>query len=114
MQAGQLVTLIKEPELGIGCVSKLLKVSYRVNFGTAEVRTCKPTELRKVNTADVSKISFSEFRSRILKDKSTLNKCIVGNEVMEYVRIGWISRGVVTLKDLKEIPMVVEDSMVDA
>jgi hypothetical protein len=108
MKANDLVTHKKLRSLGIGCVSKVLKSSLKVNFGTDDVMTIKGSMLNPVDTSKCKTITFNEFRSRILLDKSTLNKAIVGNELLEYVGIGWITERVVTHDDLNKYPRVIE------
>ena len=103
-----LVTHKKLKSLGIGCIAKELSKSYRVNFGTEDVLTCKKTAVEVVDTSACKTVTFNEFRNRILSDKSTLDYVIVGNVVKHYVGIGWLTVGVVKEADLKKYPRVVE------
>lgn len=103
-------TLVKHKKiknLGIGCISKELKNSYKVNFGLQDVLTCKKDSLEVVDTSKCKNVSFQEFKNRILSDGSNLNYAIVGNELMNYVGIGWITLRVVTEDDLTKYTRVV-------
>jgi hypothetical protein len=102
-----LVTHKKLRSLGIGCISKELSKSYKVNFGLDDVLTCKKTAVEIVDTSACKTVSFQEFRTRILKDNSELNNAIVGNELKHYVGIGWVTDRVVTMADLQKYPRVI-------
>jgi hypothetical protein len=102
-----LVTHKKLKSLGIGCIAKEFSKTYKVNFGTMDVLTCKKNAVEPVDVSKCSTISFHEFNTRILRDNSTLNRAIVGNELKEYVGIGWITINVVTTNDLKLYPRVI-------
>ena len=102
-----LVTHKKLQSLGIGCISKELKKSYRVNFGLHDVKTCSKKSVNIIDTSKCKTISYSEFSRRILSDSSSLNNCIVGNELKEYVGIGWITLRVIEMEDLKKYPRVI-------
>lgn len=107
MEINTLVRHKKIKSLGIGCVSKVLKSSVKVNFGTEDVMTCKPKMLTAIDTSNCKTVTFREFQRRILNDQSTLNRCIVGNELKEYVGIGWITLNVITEADLQKYPRVI-------
>ena len=102
-----LVTHKKLKSLGIGCIAKELKSSYKVNFGRDDVLTCKKAAVEVVDTSKCQTVTFEEFRHRILKDNSTLNRVIIGNEIKEYVGIGWITIGTVDMDDLQKYPRVI-------
>lgn len=108
LKTNTLVRHKKLTSLGIGCVSKILGKKVKVNFGTDDVATFSQAMLIPIDTSKCKTVSFQEFRSRIISDKSKLNKCIVGNELKEYVGIGWITLRVVTDEDLKTYPRVIE------
>ena len=93
--------------LGIGCISKELKSSYKVNFGLDDVLTCKKNAVEIIDTSKCKTITYSEYRNRIINEKSTINKCIVGNELKEYVGIGWISLRAINSDDLTKYPRVI-------
>jgi hypothetical protein len=93
--------------LGIGCVAKELSKSYKVNFGTEDVLTCKKTAVEPIDVSACKTVSFQEFRNRIISEKSKLNYVIVGNELKHYVGIGWLTERVVTEADLKKYPRVI-------
>jgi len=107
MTTNTLVTHKKNRNLGIGCISKVLSKSYRVNFGLDTTKTVAHDMVEAIDVSNCKTVSFQEFRSRILSEKSTLNECIVGNEVRHYVGIGWLVAGVVTHSDLLKLPRVI-------
>jgi hypothetical protein len=102
-----LVTHKKLKSLGIGCIAKELKNSYKVNFGTEDVLTCKKDAVEIVDTSKCKTISFQEFRGRIMSNKLTTDCVIVGNELKQYVGIGWVTLNVVTMDDLQKHPRVI-------
>jgi len=106
-QVNTLVTHKKLKTLGIGCVSKILSKSVKVNFGTENVKTCKIDQLEIVDTSKCKTISFQEFKSRIINDKSTLEYVILGNELRHYVGIGWTTSRAITMSDLLKYPRVI-------
>jgi hypothetical protein len=108
MKVNDLVTHKKLKSLGIGCVSKVLKSSLKVNFGTDDTITAKESMLVPVDTSLCKTITFQKYRTRILDDNGTLTRAIVGNELMHYVGIGWVSHGVVTPSDLTKYPRVIQ------
>ena len=97
----------KKKNLGIGCISKEHKNNVTVNFGLYDTQKCKLADLNIVDLSECKTVSFSEFKNRILRDKSTLNDAIVGNEKKHYVGIGWVTDRVVTFDDLKKYPRVI-------
>lgn len=107
MEVNTLVRHKKLSNLGIGCVSKVLTKSIRVNFGTDDVKTCKIDQLELIDVSKCKTVDFREFTTRTLRDNGTLNYVIVGNELMHYVGIGWITTRVVTIDDLKIYPRAV-------
>jgi hypothetical protein len=103
-------TLVKHKKLkslGIGCISKELKSSYKVNFGLHDVKTCKKDIIGVIDTSSCNTISFREFQNRILSDNSKLDYCILGNELKHYVGIGWVTLRVINEDDLKKHPRVI-------
>lgn len=107
MKVNTLVKLKSSPSLGIGCVSKELKKSCKVNFGSEANLTCKKSDLVEVDVSGCKTVPFKEFQMRIMQDNSTLNNVILGNEIYEYVGIGWIPIRVITMADLKVYPRVI-------
>ena len=107
MKVNTLVRHKKLKSLGIGCVSKVLKSSVRVNFGLTDTSTCKPSLLEVIDTTNFPTIKYSAFRNRILQTGG-INYCIVGNELKQFVGIGWVTLKVVTIEDLKKYPRVIE------
>lgn len=103
-----LVTHKKIKTLGIGCIAKELKSSYKVNFGLDDVVTCKKNMVEVIDTSDCKTITFNQYRNTILGVDSAVNYCIVGNELRHYVGIGWITVRVITESDLKKYPRVVD------
>lgn len=107
MEVNTLVKHKKLKSLGIGCVSKVLESSVRVNFGLTDTFRCKPSSLEVIDTTNFPTIKYSEFRNRILQTDG-INYCIVGNELKQFVGIGWVTIKVVTIEDLKKYPRVIE------
>jgi hypothetical protein len=108
METNTLVRHKKNRQLGIGCVSKVLSKSVKVNWGFNDTGTCTESQLEIVDTSKCRTVSMRKFADRILHEKSTLDYVIVGNEVKQYVGIGWITLHVVTDEDLKKYPRVVD------
>jgi len=106
MNTNDLVTH-KKLNIGIGCVAKVLSKTVEVNFGTDDVKTCSPKMLDLVDVRKCKTISYEKYRKTILSAASKPDMVILGNEVREYVGIGWLSLGVVTLEDLKLYPRVI-------
>lgn len=104
-------TLVKHKKLkslGIGCISKELKSSYKVNFGMTDVMTCKKDMIEVIDTSNCKIIGFDEFKRMTICNSSDIpNYIIIGNELKQYVGIGWTSQRVVTENDLKIYPRVV-------
>lgn len=109
METNTLVTHKKRSSLGIGCISKVMKNSLKVNFGTQDTVTCNPTMLNVIDTSDCKTMSFAEFNSKSITNgfKSGNVRVIIGNELKEYVGIGWITIRVVTYDDLKKYERVI-------
>ncbi len=102
-----LVTHKKCPDYGIGCISQELAKSYKVNFGMFDTITCKKDMVEVIDVSHCKTISFTEFKNRILSDRSKLEYAIVGNELKHYVGIGWITIRVITAEDLQKYPRVI-------
>lgn len=108
MEANTLVTSTKAAFEGIGCVAKKLKASVQVNHGTSAVITCKPEHLLPVDVSGCKTITFSELQILSATNSKNLpGHVIIGNEVKQWVGIGWVSVGVVTADDLKKYPRVI-------
>jgi len=107
METNTLVIHRQMRQWGIECVAKVLTKKVKVNFGLDRVATCDPNSLEPINVSECQTISFHEFQIRMLKDKSTLDYCIVGNELKHYVGIGWVTERVITYNDLKLYPRVI-------
>lgn len=103
-----LVTHKNFPEWGIGCISKELSKTYHINFGKFDNKSVKKELVDIVNTSNCRTISHEEVKYRIFSSKAVLDDIVIlGNEVKEYVGIGWITLRVVTLDDLNNYPRVV-------
>ena len=109
METNTLVTHKKIKSLGIGCVSKVMKKSLKVNFGTEDVVNCNPKMLELIDTSGCKTMSFSEFKRKTITNGFPNGevRAIVGNELREYVGIGWVTKRVVTYDDLKKYPRVI-------
>lgn len=108
MEYNTLVRHKKNKSWGIGCISKVHTKTYSVNFGLEEVISCKHGDVIAVDVSKTKTVYFNEFKNRILHDNSKLDKCIVGNELKEYVGIGWVTLRVITEQDLLTYPRVVK------
>ena len=107
-------TLVKHKTLsmGIGCIAKVYKKHYTVNWGLDSNSKVLQKDVELIDTSLCPTIKFSKYRNRILMsdpDTKNLDEVILGNVVQHFVGIGWIDRSVVTEEDLKKIPRVVED-----
>ena len=108
MEINTLVRHKKLTSLGIGCISKVRKSSYRVNFGMDDCITCKESILTPVDVSSAKTLPFDDFRRMsICNSKDLPKRVIIGNEVKEWVGIGWVSIGVVTENDLTKYSRVV-------
>ena len=109
MEVNTLVTHKKLSHLGIGCIAKVKKDSFIVNWGTTDSMLTKATMLDEVDTKDCKTLKFHEFKTLSIANSDELPEfVIVGNEKKHWVGIGWVSHGVVTLDDLKKYPRIVE------
>lgn len=97
----------KKLNLGIGCIAKEFKNAVNVNFGLNDTKKCKLDQLNIIDISNCKTVTFSEFRNRIMREKSTLNDVIVGNELKEYVGIGWTTLRVINMSDLTKYPRVI-------
>lgn len=109
METNTLVTHKKFKSLGIGCISKVMKSSYKVNFGKDDVSTCKESVLEVVDTSQCKTIKFKDLRAMTITNSPNIPKyVIIGNELRNYVGIGWVCERVVTHSDLSRYPRVVD------
>lgn len=110
MEINTLVTHKKLKSLGIGCVSKIMSKKLKVNFGTEDVMTCDPKMLEVIDTSGCKTIKFSDFKAKTITNGFPNGEVcvIVGNELKNYVGIGWVTKRVVTHDDLKKYPRVVD------
>lgn len=108
MKVNTLVTHKKLKSLGIGCVSKTLSKSVKVNFGRDSVKTCNPQMLKELDVSKCKTITFREYKNTILNAKTKHSFVIVGNELRHYVGIGWTFQRVITLNDLDKHPRVID------
>ena len=93
--------------LGIGCISKELKNSYKVNFGLYDVKTCSKASIEPIDVSKCKTMTFNEYRNTILDTNTKNDYAIVGNELRHYVGVGWVTHGVITMDDLKKYPRVI-------
>lgn len=106
LEINTLVTHKRLKSLGIGCISKVLKSSVKVNFGLMDTVTCKPSMLEIIDTDKCMTIDYNTYRNRILS-RDGIKNCIVGNELREFVGIGWITLRAINKNDLKKYPRVI-------
>ena len=104
-----LVTHNKKTTLGIGCIVKVLAKNVKVIFGDRYIISCTPRQLTEVDTSKCSTMTFDAFKSRSIGNtwEGGNNIVIIGNEVRQYVGIGWVTLRVVTGKDLLKYPRII-------
>lgn len=109
MEINTLVRHKKLRSLGIGCVSKVLSKSLKVNFGTDDCISIKESQLEPVDVSKCKTMTFQDFRTKTICNsfKGGQIRVIIGNEIKEYVGIGWVSQGIVTESDLTKYPRVI-------
>ncbi len=111
MKTNILVTHKKLKTLGIGCVSKIISdKKVKVNFGLEDVMTCIVTAIEQVDTSKCKTMDFKTWQAKSMCNsfKSGEVRVIIGNELKEYVGIGWTTQRVVTIEDLKKYPRVIQ------
>jgi hypothetical protein len=81
-----------------------------VNFGTEDVMTCNVKALHEVDVSGCKTMKFSDFKAKSITNsfKNGLVRAIVGNELKEYVGIGWVTIRAVTHDDLTKYPRVIQ------
>lgn len=109
MKTNTLVTHKKLRTLGIGCVAKVKGKKLEVNFGKDDVLTCLPNVLQEIDTSKCKTISFKEVQSKAINNSfGKLGSIFIfGNEVKQYVGMGFVSLRVVTDEDLKQYKRVI-------
>lgn len=107
MKINTLVTHMKHPELGIGCVSKKLKASVKVVFDEGRVVDCKPTVLREVDVEGApDPIPFEDFATSY-QQSPPVETVVLAHEVHRFTNSGWMAFEHVTLEDLKKYPRII-------
>ena len=91
---------------GICCVSKELTNHYIINVGLRDTKKVSKSSVKVVDTSNCKTITFTDFRVMSMTNKVDTN-VIVGNELKQYVGIGWVTVRLVTYDDLKKYPRVV-------
>lgn len=107
METNTLVTHTKMRTLGIGCVSKVMGNKLKVNFGSYDEISCNEKALKVVDTTGTKTISFHSFQRQSIGGNVKDSIIIIGNEVKQYVGIGWVTLRVVTMDDLKKYKRVI-------
>lgn len=98
----------KKSSYGIGCISKILKRGCVVNFGLNDSVCCKSSQLTPLDVSSCKTITFNEVKAMMLSNSDKLPKyLIIGNELQEYVGIGWIKKRIITVEDLTEYQRVI-------
>ena len=102
-------TLVKHKKLnlGIGCISRVLKNSVKVNFGETSIKTCKAELLEKIDTSKCQTIDWDIIRRKIFLKEDDIPDIIIGNELKQWVGFGFVTKRVITLADLKNYQRVV-------
>ena len=103
-------TLVRHKKLktlGIGYIAKKKWKSYEVNWGTDDVKLCKQESLELVDVSKCNTVSWNVVRNKIITQQGP-DIVIVGNELKEYVGIGWVTLRAITEDDLKKYPRAVQ------
>lgn len=97
------------PQLGIGCIVKVLKKKVHVNFGMEEKAVkMDQGDLVSIDTSGCRIITPNEYRRISMGGGGQDNTIIIGNALHQYVGIGWVALRVVTHNDLKKYPRLAE------
>jgi len=111
LEPNTLVTIQGKPHYGICCIAKIFKNQYNVNIGTQDVQKINKKKCIPVDITNCKTITFQQFKHTILdanpKKQGHDGFVIVGNELMKYVGIGWITQRVINYNDLKKYPRVI-------
>jgi len=89
----------------IGVICRVLKRCVEVRLNSKTFIKFQPEQLEIINTTFCKTVSFSETQS--LEPQHSV--IIFGNELREYVGIGWATMGIINLQDLEKYPRVVSD-----
>jgi hypothetical protein len=108
MTTNTLVTHKSKRDLGIGCVAKVKSKTLQVNFGSNGFLNVKQSDLDLVDVSKCKTISFDRYNKEVLMSKPSLGYVIVGNEIKEFVGIGWMTIGIVTEEALVKYPRIVD------
>lgn len=105
-ESGVLVTHREFTKMGIGVVGKHLKVNVRVVWSGGRILNVSPEDLTTVDVSRCETMTHQEYIDRFLKSDGT-RYAILGNQLMEYVGIGWMRSRYITAEDLQNYPRVI-------
>jgi hypothetical protein len=94
----------------IGVITRVLKTKVEVRFKDDTFIKFRPEQIEIVDTHHCETIPYSRYRNRIIDEKDTLDKAILGNELKQFVGIGWVTVEWVTERLLGMYPRVVDDA----
>jgi hypothetical protein len=102
-------TLLSRGQIGV--ITRILETRVEVRFTEEDFYKFKFEQIVPVDISESFTVSFSELRRRSITNNfdNFATKVILGNEVKEYVGIGWVLQNYVTEKDLALYPRVVDD-----
>lgn len=108
MEINTLVRHKKRSSLGIGCVSKVMKKNLKINFGTDDCVTTSPDDVEAIDTSGCKTIPLAELRRMTFTNSVGNEKIILGNELKQWVGIGWVTVRVIKEEDLKSYRRVIQ------
>jgi hypothetical protein len=104
-------TLVRKSGMNrIGVICRVLKRSVEVRWDQEHFEKVKPESLERVNVAGCRTISFTDFKRQTMLNTVKENRVILGNELKEYVGIGWLTNRLINEEDLLSFPRVVDDN----
>lgn len=92
---------------GIGCIADVMSKHYKVNFGTDDVKKVTFSMVEPIDTSKCRTIKYSDFRRMTITNTVT-EKIIIGNELKEYVGIGWLTLRVIKPEDLEKYARLID------
>jgi hypothetical protein len=99
----------------IGVITRVLKQKIEVKFSSTRIYKFNPEQIEIVDVSACETIPFLEMKKSSVTGKApeingvVHNKVILGNEVSEFVGIGWVLYTYVTKESLSIYARVVDD-----
>lgn len=94
----------------IGVITRVSKARVEVRFKDDTFIQFRPEQIEIVDTHHCETVPYSRYRKRIIDEKDTLDRVILGNELKAFVGIGWVTEDWVTERLLGMYPRVVDDA----